>query len=190
MLGTLFLKIALTIGLGLVSFAPTSPWQSGADFAAAHPAAAETYNWKYVAPEWVAPSPNLKSQFKADYLAPQAIYGAGHRGVDFKSSIGEVLRSPFSGTVVESARVGFRDVVTLKDSRGRLASFEPVCASVSLGSRVNSGQSFGKTCTPGIAYTWHCALCVHFSARIGGLYVSPLVLTGDFRPSVIKRVTS
>ena len=190
MITSIIMKIALAIGLGLLSLAPVGPWLSSSEFAAAHPGGASSYQWKYVTPEWASPSPNLKTQFKSDYSAPQTAYGAGHRGVDFKSSIGEVLRSPFDATVVERARVGFRDVVTLKDAEGRLASFEPVCATVSLGSKVRTGQSFGKTCTPGIAYTWHCPLCVHFSARIGGLYVSPLILTGDFRPSVTKVATS
>lgn len=184
------MKIALAIGLGLISLAPNQPWLSSSDFAAAHPGGASSYRWKYVSPEWASPSTNFKSQFKADYSAPQTAYGAGHRGIDFKSSIGEILRSPFDGTIVEATRVGFRDVVTLKDSKGRLASFEPVCATASLGSKVRTGQSFGKTCAPGIAYTWHCSLCVHFSARIGGLYVSPLLLTGDFLPSVTKVSTS
>lgn len=183
-------KLALLISLPLLSFPLAVSSATGEAFAASTPLAAQKYEWKYAVPDWTSPSHNLRWQFKADFQAPESEYGTGHRGVDFKSSIGEALRSPFTGTLIEGSRVGYRDVVTLKDSQGRLASLEPVCATVAIGTKLSTGQLFGKVCTPNSAYIWHCANCVHFSARINSQYLSPLVLTGDFRPSVTKVVTS
>lgn len=180
---SVWLGVALigVLGLGAVEPSPAS--------ASATTIKHLPYHWKYLAPEWVAPSANMLSQFKTDFIAVQSTYGAGHRGIDYKSSIGEAVYSPVAGTVTEVGRVVFRDVITIQDSKGRLASFEPVCSTLTKGARVRQGQSIGKTCTPGIAYSWHCTLCVHFSARQNGQYISPLLLTGDYKASVLKPYT-
>lgn len=186
MLTTYIAKLAIFIGITVASLTGAGSMEVSARETAPEVIRPQPYLWRYLAPEWSSPSTNMTTQFKTDFAAPPTLYGMGHRGIDFKSTIGESIKSPVAGTVTEVGRVVYRDVITIQDSKGRLASFEPVCSTLSKGSKVKQGQTIGQTCTPGLAYSWHCSLCVHFSARINSQYISPLLLTGHFKPSVLK----
>lgn len=190
---TLFLITKLAVLLALIAASvPTGAIQGfqfgpgEASQAAPIQVAPEPYFWKLATPEWKIPDANFATNYAADFVAPQSEYGAGHRGIDFRSGIGVNVRSPATGQVVEAQVVGYRSVITVKDAKGRLATMEPVCASVKLGAQVYAGQVIARTCTPQPLYVWHCSNCVHLSARIEGQYVSPLLLMGLFKPSVIK----
>lgn len=185
MLITFVTKISIWLGvitLGLVSTSSTAIEPA----AAVDVVKAQPFSWKYLEPKWSSPSITMLSQFEADFSAPQSDYGAGHRGIDFKSSIGAYITSPVSGILSQVARVSYRDVITVQENDGPRASFEPVCTHLKQYSRVSRGQVIGRVCTPAPEYVWHCELCVHFSARQSGQYLNPLLLTGHYKASVLK----
>lgn len=182
-------KFAIAVGSALVlllASIPINPITEPVEAAVIQP---EKYHWKYLTAPWKIPDANFSTAFRNDYQAPESEYGAGHRGIDFKSDIGVPVRSPVSGKVIEAQQVGYRNVITVSGNDGRLATMEPVCAVVKLNAIVYAGQVIAKTCAPQAAYVWHCQLCVHLSARQAGQYVSPMVLLGLFKPSVTKLST-
>ncbi|GAB4099182.1 hypothetical protein GCM10028789_13460 [Sinomonas halotolerans] len=107
---------------------------------------------------------------------------SGHRGVDLAGP-GEEVHSPAAGTVVFAGRVVDRSVVTVDHGGGLRSSFEPVVASVAVGTAVARGQAIGTLeSSPG-----HCpaAPCLHWGVRRGDGYTDPLQFIEDRRPSVL-----
>lgn len=186
MIITFISKIAILIGTTIALVVSGTPAPQPSNSAQAAVVRFDPFHWKYVTPEWRIPAADFATAFQADYQAPQSEYGAGHRGIDFRSAIGTVVRTPVAGKVIEIAQVGYRNVITVLGNDGRLATMEPVCAAVKLNAIVYASQVIGKTCTPQPGYIWHCELCVHLSAREAGEYLSPMLLMGMFRPSVLK----
>lgn len=78
-----------------------------------------------------------------------------------------------------------RPVISISHIGNLVSAFEPVCSSVRVGDRVESGQLIGEICEADSEYQPHCLdfTCLHFSARLNGEYLSPLVLTGEAKPS-------
>jgi hypothetical protein len=134
---------------------------------------------------WAEPIPYLFENLEEDYLAPVSEYGSGHRGIDFHIAPGQQLRSPADGTVHFIGKVVNRNLITIRTDRGKLASFEPVCSSLSPGQRVSQGQPIGVRCHGDETYEAHCESCVHASARDNFGYLSPLHMMGQNSPSVL-----
>lgn len=109
---------------------------------------------------------------------------SGHRGVDLAAAPGSAVRAPQAGRVVFSGRVVDRPVVTIDHGGGLRSSFEPVEATVPVGSAVARGEEFGVLSGSGAA---HCAegACLHWGVRREDDYVDPLAFLGDRRPSVL-----
>lgn len=121
------------------------------------------------------------------FISPNSDYSAGHRGVDFAVVEGAALLAPERGTIVFAATVAGKPVVAIQHANGYRTAFEPACSLKPVGTVVASGQSFGRVCSGG--YRSHCfpALCLHFSLRHNGLYLSPLALIGGLSPSVLVK---
>jgi hypothetical protein len=135
-------------------------------------------------PAWVEPVPGLVGRVLEDYDAPLMRWGAGHRGIDFAVAPEELISSPAAGSVHFVGRVVNRPILTIVDSAGQLASFEPVCSNLGLGEVVSAGSVIGWHCEAHLSYDSHCEVeCVHFSARRDGNYLSPLHLIFGLAPS-------
>ncbi len=107
----------------------------------------------------------------APYAAPATPYGAGHRGIDLRSSPGVPVSAPADGVVWFAGVVVDRPVVTIDHGDGVLSSYEPLASTLRAGDSVQRGAVIGSTAEGG-----HCAsVCLHVGVRIDGEYVSPLL---------------
>jgi murein DD-endopeptidase MepM/ murein hydrolase activator NlpD len=119
------------------------------------------------------------------YRQPNSDYSAGHRGVDYLVKTGQPVLAPADGIVWFSGRVAQRPLISLRHNNGYLSEFEPVCSDLAKGEPVFAGQQIGYICQADNNYLPHCANsdCLHFSLRIEGAYLSPLVFIGGINPS-------
>ena len=136
-------------------------------------------------PTWSAPV--VGSELVSSYRSPQTPYGSGHRGVDYKVTLGQGVFSPADAEVSYVGKVVDRPVVSLLHSESLVSSYEPVCSSFVLGQKVSKGDLVGEVCEADQEYLQHCAdyPCLHFSTRVDGEYLSPLWFTGELSPSVL-----
>lgn len=133
-----------------------------------------------VAPAWagsatgvwpLAPRPRVVAGFDP----PLTVYGPGHRGVDLAGSPGQVVRAAAAGRVTFAGSVGGRGVVVV-DHGGTRTTYEPVHASVGVGTLMRAGepigtlQAFGSHCWPDV--------CLHWGLLQGEVYLDPLTLLG------------
>lgn len=121
------------------------------------------------------------------YFQPNSDYSAGHRGIDYRVTMGQPVLSPTDATVWFVGKVVDRSVVSLRTVSGDLLAFEPVCSSLQPGDRVGVGQEIAKVCEADDDYRQHCEqqLCLHFSLRTAEGYLSPIVRLGGFSPTVL-----
>ena len=125
---------------------------------------------------WQPPTPGPMIR---PFAAPSQAFGAGHRGVDFASEVGDPVSSPTEGTVTLASTIGGRPVLVVTDEAGRRATLEPVTALVSVGDRVRAGEPVGVLGRGG-----HCdGRCLHLGVRVDApgqrpAYLPPLDLLG------------
>jgi murein DD-endopeptidase MepM/ murein hydrolase activator NlpD len=101
--------------------------------------------------------------------APHAWLPA-HRGVDLRAGAGQSVRAVRAGTVVFADRIADRGVLVLR-SRGVRFTFEPVRATVPVGSIVGAGERIGVVDVGG-----HCdGSCLHWGAKRDGVYLDPAI---------------
>lgn len=119
------------------------------------------------------------------YRQPNSDYSSGHRGVDYLVKTGQPVLAPADGTVWFAGKVAQRHLISLQHNNGYLSEFEPVCTDLTKGEPIIAGQQIGYVCEAGPSYSPHCsnALCLHFSLRSKGAYLSPLVFIGGLNPS-------
>ena len=119
------------------------------------------------------------------YRQPNSDYSAGHRGVDYLSKLGQPVLATADGQVWFTRQVGQRNVMSLAHAGGYLSEVEPVCTDLSKGEQVFQGQQIGVVCAGTENYVQHCAsaICLHFSLRKDGAYLSPLIFIGGLNPS-------
>jgi murein DD-endopeptidase MepM/ murein hydrolase activator NlpD len=119
------------------------------------------------------------------YRQPNSDYSAGHRGVDYLVTPGQPVLAPADGRVWFVGKVAQRSVLSIEHEGGFLTEFEPVCTDLVKGEPVFAGQEIAKVCETSSDYRQHCssALCLHFSLRSAGKYLSPLVFIGGLNPS-------
>ena len=147
--------------------------------------------WLYPAPSlgsqsiWVPPV--VGSELVNSYRAPEKPYGAGHRGVDYEVALGQGVFAPTDATVSFVGKVVDRQIVSLTHVGNLVSSYEPVCSSLMVGEVVTAGEMIAEVCEPNQEYIPHCnsKLCLHFSVRRNGEYLSPLWFTGELLPSVL-----
>jgi hypothetical protein len=131
-------------------------------------------------------APIREPKLVRSYLQPTSDYSAGHRGVDYRVSLGEEVLAPADGTVWFSGKVVNREMITIKTTDGRaLLEVEPVCDAPAAGTSVLVGQPIGEVCDADQSYRQHCAdlRCLHFSYRIESGYLSPIWVMGQLSPS-------
>jgi murein DD-endopeptidase MepM/ murein hydrolase activator NlpD len=147
---------------------------------------------------WLAPSPSLGSQplwvppvvgseLVNSYIAPEGTYGTGHRGVDYQVALGQGVFAPSDATVSFIGNVVDRPVLSLSHEGNIVSSYEPVCSSLVVGQRVSAGALVAEVCEAEPHYIPHCAksICLHFSTRRAGEYLSPQWFTGELAPSTL-----
>jgi murein DD-endopeptidase MepM/ murein hydrolase activator NlpD len=147
---------------------------------------------------WLVPSPTLGNQLTwsspvigsglvNSYLAPDTTYGSGHRGVDYQVTLGQGVFAPADATVSFVGKVVDRQVLSLSHEGKVISSYEPVCSSLAIGQEVAAGDLVAEVCEAEEDYAQHCLdnLCLHFSTRQDGEYLSPLWFTGELTPSVL-----
>ncbi|WP_235537103.1 M23 family metallopeptidase [Nocardioides sp. Soil805] len=111
----------------------------------------------------------------ATFDPPEDPWGAGHRGVDLAGRIGQPVRAALPGTVAFAGRIAGRPVVSVSHGDTR-TTYEPVVASVEVGTAVAAGDVVGVLELPGS----HCfpRACLHWGWRRGETYLDPLDLVG------------
>ena len=134
-------------------------------------------------PSWVPPI--VGSELVNSYRAAETDYGSGHRGVDYQVSLGQGVFAPANATVSFVGKVVDRQVLSLSHEGDLVSSFEPVCSSLVIGQEVAAGDLVAEVCEADETYAQHCVdiLCLHFSTRRAGEYLSPLWFTGELAPS-------
>jgi hypothetical protein len=117
------------------------------------------------------------------FVAPIAVYAAGHRGVDLAAAPGTPVRAAndgtvsFAGTVAGSLHVVVAHAGGIRTSYSYLAS-----ADVHTGDPVRRGQVIGHAGGSGEA---HEPGVLHFGVRVGDRYVDPMLL---FRPRDLTQI--
>jgi hypothetical protein len=111
---------------------------------------------------------------------PAARWLAGHRGVDLRAASGEPVYAAGSGEVTFASRIVDRGVVVVSHGLIR-TTYEPVDATITVGSRVGIGHVLGTVGVGG-----HCSGgCLHWGLRRGDAYLDPLLLLHRL-PPVLK----
>ncbi len=132
------------------------------------PAAAETDP----VGQWpLRPSPEVVR----DFAPPSSPWGAGHRGVDLAGRPGQPVHPALPGTVSFVGSIAGRGVVTVDHGTTR-TTYEPVTATVKVGTAVAPRDTLGRLAFPGS----HCAprACLHWGWIEGETYLDPLRLVG------------
>ncbi|MCC9175995.1 M23 family metallopeptidase [Arthrobacter sp. zg-Y179] len=158
---------------GAAAVGPLSAATAARTATATAPAPAYSPPWTWP----LAPAPALLRPFDP----PARQWLAGHRGIDVAAAEGSAVLAPADGRVIFARRVVDRPVLTIDHGGGLKSSFEPVEASVPVGTVVSKGTAVGSV-RPGS----HCGPgCMHWGVRLNGEYVDPLAYVSDRRPSVL-----
>ena len=120
------------------------------------------------------------------FEAPAGPYGAGHRGVDLTAEPGRQVLAAGAGLVVFAGQVAGRGVVSIDHDGGLRTTYEPVTASVAVGTRVYLGDVIGvlgpidqvMADHPGCAAV---SACLHWGVRRDAEYLDPLSLLAQGR---------
>lgn len=146
-----------------------------------HPASANAKT------SWILPI-QAPAMLVRNYLAPNSDYSSGHRGVDYSVTSGQQLVAPSDGVIAFKGSVAQKPVLAVQHTGGYKTAFEPACSLLPVGSKVLVGQPIGWVC-PTLGYQSHCSpwLCLHFSLRHNGAYLSPLAMVGGLAPSVVSK---
>jgi len=165
--GTGRVGVALAACLLAGSLLVTGPLESPA---AADPASSTGFVSPVAAPPLVL----------TPFAPPANRFGAGHRGVDLAAAEDASIVAAGPGVVVFAGDLAGRGVVSIEHAGGLRTTYEPVTASVTVGSSVVAGQVIGALqaghagCAP--------ATCLHWGARLPDrVYVDPMSLLQRWR---------
>ena len=164
--------LGLLVALAVLASGPAASASAEGGVAAVRDAAA-VVPWSWPA---AAPHPVVRP-----FTAPEHPWSPGHRGIDVGTPVGSPVTAPDDGVVHFSGIVVDRPVLSMRHADGVLSSLEPVVSDLAAGDPVVRGQVVGSV------EAGHCpdVECVHLGARIDGEYVSPLMMLGLGRPSVL-----
>lgn len=120
--------------------------------------------------------PMNPAQLSSGFDRPAQNWLPGHRGVDLIGQSGDKVLAAGNGVITFAGLVAGKGVVVIKHGKLR-TTYEPVTASVTLGSRVRVGDVIG-TLSPSES---HCATqstvsCLHWGLLRGEKYLNPLSL--------------
>ncbi|MGZ6827579.1 MAG: murein hydrolase activator EnvC family protein [Mycobacteriales bacterium] len=111
------------------------------------------------------------------FQPPTSAYGAGHRGVDLRASLGEPVLAADAGRVGYAGLLAGRGVVVVTHAGGLRTTYEPVTAAVRVGQVVARGAVLGGVAT-GHASCLAGTTCLHWGLLRGEEYLDPLALVG------------
>lgn len=130
--------------------------------------------------DWPWPLPG-NPQVSRRFVAPASPWGAGHRGIDVRTSVGTSVRAVHAGRVHFAGMVVDRSVVTIEHVGGVLISYEAITPAVEEGERVEAGDLVGH-----VSAGPHCGTsCLHIGLRIDHSYRNPLLLFGEVERAVL-----
>jgi murein DD-endopeptidase MepM/ murein hydrolase activator NlpD len=149
-------RLALVLIASLVAFARLTPAGAETDPVGQWP---------------LRPAPEVVRGFDP----PSSPWGAGHRGVDLAGRPAQRVHPALPGTVSFVGSIAGRGVVTVDHGTTR-TTYEPVTATVEVGTAVTPRDTVGRLAFPGS----HCAprTCLHWGWIEGETYLDPLRLVG------------
>jgi len=162
----------VAIALGVAAVPASARVEAGSSMSAAHPGAPAastgpafgTYRWP-VHGEVIRP-----------YEPPSTPYGAGHRGIDIAAPFGTPIRAPADGVVSFAGAVAGSLFISIDHDGGIRTSYSWVSAvGVKKGQSVRVGTVIGAT---GQGHPGSDRTHLHFSARLDGVYIDPMLLLG------------
>ncbi|HEV8682016.1 MAG TPA: M23 family metallopeptidase [Actinomycetota bacterium] len=107
---------------------------------------------------------------------PDTPYGPGHRGIDIAVPIGTPVRAAGPGRVAFAGWVAGSLFVSIDHPDGVRTTYSWLsAASVTARDQVRAGQTIGAT---GSGHPGRMPPHLHFGARVGEVYVDPLLLLG------------
>ncbi|HEY7281870.1 MAG TPA: M23 family metallopeptidase [Actinomycetota bacterium] len=107
---------------------------------------------------------------------PAGPFSAGHRGIDIAAPFGTPIRAPADGTVSFAGAVAGALFISIDHAAGIRTSYSWVSEiSVTKGRSVRAGDVIGKT---GQGHPGSDRPHLHFSARLDGTYIDPMLLLG------------
>jgi murein DD-endopeptidase MepM/ murein hydrolase activator NlpD len=111
----------------------------------------------------------------AGFDPPDDPWGPGHRGVDLLGSPGQTVHAALPGRVTWAGMLAGRGVVVVDHGTTR-TTYEPVVATVGVGTTVAAGDTLGHLTSAGS----HCPprVCLHWGWIRGETYLDPLRLVG------------
>jgi hypothetical protein len=117
--------------------------------------------------------PVLDARVAREFLLPEQIWLAGHRGVDLLVQEAESLLSPEDAVITFAGSVAGKNVVSLQ-SEHWLHSFEPAVTEYAVGETVSRSSAFAIA--QGVSD--HCeSTCVHWGVRdVQKIYRDPAIL--------------
>ncbi len=128
----------------------------------------------HAAPQTVTYRPPVDAPIVDPFRPPAERWSAGNRGVEYATSAGEPVRAAAAGVVVFAGQVGGRLHVVVLHADGVRTTYAFLRSiDVHRGDTVVQGQPVGTA-----------ADSAHFGARIGEVYVDPVLLFGDGPPEV------
>ena len=120
--------------------------------------------------------PLKPARLSAGFDRPPQNWLPGHRGVDLVGQAGDQVQAAGNGVITFAGLVAGKGVVVIKHGSLR-TTYEPVSASVSVGSKVRVSQVIGTL----VAGESHCSSqttvsCLHWGLIRGEKYLNPLSL--------------
>jgi murein DD-endopeptidase MepM/ murein hydrolase activator NlpD len=107
---------------------------------------------------------------------PANPYGTGHRGIDIAVPPGTRIRAPADGTVAFAGMIAGSLFISIDHPDGIRTSYSWISAiGVKKGQAVSRGDVIGHT---GLGDPGSAQPCLHFGARLNGVYIDPMLLLG------------
>lgn len=126
-----------------------------------------------------------KPQVLRPFRAPTSDYGPGHRGLDLAAAEGAAVVAVESGLVTHAAVLAGRGTVTVEHADGLRSTYEPVAATVAVGSTVVAGQMIGTVRVRDGPTHCGARTCLHLGAVRGGSYLDPYPLLSGGRLALL-----
>jgi murein DD-endopeptidase MepM/ murein hydrolase activator NlpD len=160
-----WVRSAVIVAVALLSIPSVSAWPRGAggEVRAEGPAWG-TYSWP------------VRGPVIHPFESPTTPYGPGHRGIDIAAPIGSTVRAAGGGRVAFAGWVAGSLFISIDHADGVRTTYSWLsAASVAAGDQVRAGQAIGAT---GSGHPGRTPPHLHFGARVGEVYIDPLLLLG------------
>jgi murein DD-endopeptidase MepM/ murein hydrolase activator NlpD len=119
------------------------------------------------------PGPRGRPEVLRAFVPPATPWSAGHRGVDLRAGPSAPVRAAAAGEIAFAGRVAGTDVVVVRHAAGLRTTYEPVRATLPVGTPVAAGGQVGLLTGP----LAHCtAPCLHWGLLRATAYLDPLTL--------------